>query len=184
MVQLTPYCDDYYQIHGMTNDITLFENGLVQSKIDKVQPEFNESITQKLNHGWEAGEVKTRTENAIESVTKFVPSFKTATVGGPPLFGAQQIPGEDPSLRVGEVSFPCESYARSEIVKASSALTVANQIIKKIQEEGIVSSIEIHFNQSLILDSISKIDIDKLASELALERGYPEALSRLVIEKD
>src|SRR5690606_34754570 len=24
MAQLTPYCDDYYQIHGMTQDITLF----------------------------------------------------------------------------------------------------------------------------------------------------------------
>ena len=26
MVQLTPYCEDYYQIHGMTKDITLFKN--------------------------------------------------------------------------------------------------------------------------------------------------------------
>ena len=118
MVQLTPYCEDYYQIHGMTMDITLFENGVVQSKGNEVQPEFNEGIKQKLDRAWEEDEVKTRTEKAIEFVTKFVPSFKTATVGGPPMYGAQQIPGDDLNLRVGDVSFPYRSYARSEIVKA------------------------------------------------------------------
>ncbi|MFB9052392.1 hypothetical protein ACFFVB_04805 [Formosa undariae] len=184
MIQLTPYCDDYYQIHGMTNDITLFEHGLVQSKDNISQPEFNEGITQKLNSGWETDEIKSRTENAIDSVVKFIPSFQSAQVGGPPLFGAQQIPGNDPSLRVGEVSFPCKSYARSEIVKASSALTVANQIITKMQEEEIIPAILTALNTNTILDSILKTDIDVLASELAIERGYPEALSRLVIDKD
>ncbi|CDF79052.1 FAD-dependent oxireductase [Formosa agariphila KMM 3901] len=183
MVQLTPYCDDYYQIHGMTNDITLFENGLVQSKDNKSQPEFNEGITKKLNHGWDNDDIKTRTENAIDSVVKFVPSFESASVGGPPLFGAQQIPGDDPNLRVGEVSFPCKSYARSEIVKASSALTVANQIINRMLEESVVSKIDTSLQQKTLLDAVSKNDIDELARELAVQRGYPEALSRLVIEK-
>ncbi len=183
MVQLTPYCEDYYQIHGMTKDITLFKNGMVQSKNNEAQPEFNDDINQKLYRGWEKDEIKTRTENAIEFVTEFVPTFKSATVGGPPLFGAQQIHGDDPSLRVGEVSFPCKSYARSEIIKASSALTVANQIINKIQEEEIIPVINKKINQNLLLDSISKNEIDKLASELALQRGYPEAISRLVIER-
>jgi len=183
MVQLTPYCDDYYQIHGMTKDITLFENGLVKSKGNEIPAKFNNDINQKLHRGWEESEIKIRTENAIEFVTKFVPTFKSATVGGPPLYGAQQIPGDDPSLRVGEVSFPCKSYARSEIIKASSALTVANQIINKIQEEEIIPKINTTIDQSLLLDSISKNEIDKLASELAVQRGYPEALSRLVIER-
>ena len=183
MVQLTPYCDDYYQIHGMTKDITLFENGLVQSKSNEAQPEFNEDINQKLSYGWEESDIKTRTENAIGFVTEFVPAFKSATIGGPPLYGAQQIHGDDPSLRVGEVSFPCKSYARSEIIKASSALTVANQIIHKIQEEEIVPLIDITLNKNLLLDDISKNEIDQLASKLAIQRGYPEALSRLVIVK-
>jgi len=183
MVQLTPYCDNYYQIHGMTKDITLFENGLVQSKGNEAQPEFNDDINQKLYCGWEESEIKTRTKNAIEFVAEFVPTFKSATVGGPPLYGAQQIPGDDLSLRVGEVSFPSKSYARSEIIKASSALTVANQILHKIQEEEIIPSIHTEFNQNLLLDSISKNEIDKLACELAVQRGYPEALSRLVIER-
>ncbi|MDO6761493.1 FAD-dependent oxidoreductase [Tamlana sp. 2_MG-2023] len=183
MVQLTPYCDDYYQIHGMTNEITLFENGLVKSKNNVPQPEFEDGIKQKLTRGWDYKEVKSRTEKAIASVTKFVPSFKSASVGGPPLFGAQQIPGDDPSLRIGEVRFPCKTYARSEIVKASSALTVANQILNKIQEIGIMPSINDEGSQNSILESISKDDIDALAEALAEQRGYPKSLSRLVIEK-
>ncbi len=183
MVQLTPYCDDYYQIHGMTKDITLFENGLIKLKSSEEQPEFKDDIKQKLDCGWEEEEVKSRTKNAIDFVAKFVPLFKSANVGGPPLYGAQQISGNDLSLRVGEVSFPSKSYARSEIIKASSALTVANQILNKIQDEEIIPLINTKPNQNLLLDSISKDEIDKMACELAVQRGYPEALSQLVIEK-
>src|SRR5690554_4404626 len=114
----------YYQIHGMTENITLFQDGLIQAKDNEAQPEFNDDIKQKLFCGWESEDIHSRTENAIASVSHFVPEFKTATVGGPPLFGAQQIPGDDATLRVGEVSFPHQFYARSEIIKASSALTV------------------------------------------------------------
>ncbi|OMP29986.1 FAD-dependent oxidoreductase [Mangrovimonas sp. DI 80] len=183
MAQLTPYCDDYYQIHGMTKDITLFENGLVQSKDNGAQPEFNDDIKEKLKNGWEDNEIKNRTKKAIDYVAKFVPSFDSATLGGPPLYGAQQISGDDPNLRVGEVSFPSKSYARSEIIKASSALTVANQIIHKIQEEEIIPPIQTKLEQNALLDSISKGEINDFASELAIQRGYPEALSRLLIEK-
>ena len=184
MVQLTPYSEDYYQIHGMTQNITLFKDGLIHSKDNEAQPQFNEDINHKLFNGWETDDIQTRTGNAIDSVAQFVPSFKSAIVGGPPLFGAQQIPGDDASLRVGEVSFPYKSYARSEIVKASSALTVANQIINKIQEEKIVPIIEQRTNKNLLLDSISKIEIDELAAQLTIDRGYPEALSRLIIERE
>lgn len=184
MAQLTPYYNNYYQIHGMTEDITLFKNGLVKTKGNDAQPEFDEDIKRKLKYGWKEDEIKTRTENAIDYIAKFVPSFKSATIGGPPLYGAQQIPGDDVTLRVGEVNFPTEFYARSEIIKASSALTVANQIIDKMQEEKVVSSIPEKSNDNSILDSVSKDDIDKLAAELATERGYPKALSRLVIERE
>ncbi len=183
MAQLTPYCEDYYQIHGMTEDITLFKNGLVKTIGSSAQPEFDENIKRKLNEGWKDDEIKDRTENAIVYIAKFIPSFASAIVGGPPLFGAQQIPGSDVTLRVGEVSFPTNFYARSEIVKASSALTVANQIIDRTKKEQIISSDLETTNKNSILDSITKNDIDKLASELAKERGYPKALSRLVIEK-
>lgn len=184
MAQLTPYCDDLYQIHGMTEEITLFKNGLVKTNDkDKAQPEFDDKIQKKLEHGWDESEIKARTENSIDYIAKFVPSFGSATVGGPPLFGAQQIPGDDVNRRVGEVSFPSKFYARSEIIKASSALTVANEIIDKIEEENITTILKKSIKNSL-LDSVSKKDIDKLASELAIKRGYPKALSRLVIEKE
>lgn len=184
MAQLTPYCDDYYQIHGMTEDITLFKNGLVKAKDNGAQPEFDEDIKHKLDVGWDKEEIRTRTESSIDFIAQFVPSFKSATVGGPPLYGAQQITGNDVNLRVGEVSFPTEFYARSEIIKASSALTVANQIIDKMQQDKVISSLpEKPFGNSL-LDSVSKDEIDKLASEFADVRGYPKALSRLVIERE
>ena len=182
MAQLTPYCDDYFQIHGMTKDITLFKNGLIKLKNDTHQTQFNNDLKQKLAFGWKQDDINTRTKSAIRFVTKFVPSFKSAIVGGPPLYGAQQIPGNDPDLRVGEVSFPTKFYARSEIVKASSALTVANQIIDKIQEEKIIPTIKKQ-SKNTLLKSIKTSEIDTLASELAIERGYPKVLAKLVIEK-
>lgn len=182
MAQLTPYRDDYYQIHGMTNDITLFNDGIVQSKTDDAQPEFNSEIEQKLSRAWTQKDIETRTNNAIAFVGEFVPSFTSATVGGPPLYGAQQIFGDDPNLRVGEVHFPSKFYARSEIIKASSALTVANQILEKIVEEGIVEK-PLKELPTALLKSISKTDIDALAGKFAVDRGYPEALSKLVIDK-
>ena len=183
MAQLTPYCCDYYQLHGMTEDITLFKNGLIKTKGNEAQPRFDEDINRKLKYGWDEDEVVTRTENAINYLAQFVPSFKSATVGGPPLFGAQQVPGSDINLRVGEVCFPTQYYARSEIVKASSALTVANQIIDNIEKEKIATPIVERSNNNSILNSISKEEIDKLAAEFAQMRGYPKELSRLMIKK-
>jgi len=184
MAQLTPYSDDYYQIHGMTNDITLFENGLLQSKGSSERDEFDAAIKQKLQRRWSDEEVNSRTENAIKFVSKLVPSFQSARVGGPPLYGAQQIPGDDLRLRVGEVSFPSNAYARSEIVKASSALIAANHIIDKILEEAIIPSIDVSSSTNFLLDKITKSDIDRKASELAVQRGYPEALSHLLMDRD
>jgi len=184
MAQLTPYSNDYYQIHGMTKDITLFDNGLIQSN-DHVSPaEFDTAIQQKIARAWDPDEINERTELAIRYTAQYVPSFQSATVGGPPLHGAQQIPGDDPNRRVGEVCFPSESYARSEIVKASSALTVANQIIQRMQEENIIPTFQTNAKHNALLDRISKAEIDALASELASERGYPSALSKLLIEKN
>lgn len=184
MAQLTPYSNNYYQIHGMTKDITLFENGLVKSSKDQIQPKFNNIIQKKLEKGWIVNEIIDRTEKAINYVTNYVPSFKTATVGGPPLYGAQQIPGDDPELRVGEVSFASKFYARSEIVKASSALEVASQIIKNIKKEKIFHLIkDTELNQNNLLKNITTKNIDQFAENLAISRGYPKELSELVIKK-
>jgi len=183
MSQITPYRNDYYQIHGMTKDITLFENGLIQSKEDESPADFDSAIKQKIASEWHQHEINKRTESAIQYAAQYVPSFKSATVGGPPMHGAQQIPGDDASLRVGEVSFPRHSYARAEIVKASSALTVAMQIIQKMQEENIIHALPTNAKHNTLLDGISTTEIDNLASELANQRGFPSSLSKLLIER-
>ena len=88
------------------DDITLFNKGLVESKGVEVCHDFPVDIKDKIVLGWDSEEQEQRTEKAIDFVSKFVPTFSSVTVGGPPLYGVQQIPGDDPSLRVGE--FSCE----------------------------------------------------------------------------
>ncbi len=49
MAQLTPYPNGYFQLHGMTQDITLFKDGLVSSSKSTAQPVLNASFQEKLN---------------------------------------------------------------------------------------------------------------------------------------
>lgn len=182
MAQLTPWSNDFYQIHGMTKDITLFKDGIVKSE-ERAQPEFKEEIVQKINNRWDSKELKDRTENAIDYISKFVPDFGSAEPGGPAMFGAQQVVGDNLNLRVAEVSFPSKAYARSEIIKASSALTVANRIIDQLESEGIVAQNSPDQDSNSLLASMSVNNIDAMAKQLTVERGYPEDLSNLVIAK-
>ncbi|MEA4868950.1 MAG: FAD-dependent oxidoreductase [Rikenellaceae bacterium] len=180
MAQLTPYCDNYYQIHGMTNEITLFRDGLIRSGAEDVFPEFNDSIKKKINGMWDSDEVQERTLRAIDFIARFVPSFETATVGGPPLYGAQQIPGRDSTLRVGDVTFPHKFYARSQIVKASTALASANHIIENMQQMKLIPAFDLSLVENSLLESIGTQLIDSLAADLATHRGYPAAMSKLL----
>lgn len=182
MAQLTPYSDNFYQIHGMTQEITLFKDGLIKSKADEGYLEFNESISKKLNRAWDEAEIVYRTENAIKFVSRFVPSFETAVLGAPPLYGAQQIPGNDLSLRVGDVSFPHKFYARSEIVKASSALTAANHIIENIQKHKVIPVFNLSSHGNSLLNSITEDEINIAAAVLAVKRGYPKEMSKLLVK--
>ena len=179
MMQLTPYCENYYQIHGMTKDVTLFDGGLIQLNEHNSKVNFDSTIRKKLEFGWDESDIYSRTKRAIKSITQFIPAFKNATVGGPPLYGAQQIPGNNPDLRVGEVSFPYENYARTEIVKASSALTVANQIITNLSGENKLT----YSLRNKLLESVKKSKLNAKALELAISRGFPEAMSRLLIKE-
>ncbi|MBN2617217.1 MAG: FAD-dependent oxidoreductase [Spirochaetales bacterium] len=179
MAQLTPYSGNYYQIHGMTNEITLFEGGLIKNKTAKGF--FNKKILKKLNGEWKKREIYSRTRKAIKFVARFVPSFKFAKVGGPPMFGAQQIVGNDSSLRVAEVSFPEKFYARSEIIKASSALTVANKIVNDVLQEDPTFTSKRNTGNPL-LESVLKEEIDHLAKEISTKRGYSETMANLLVQ--
>ena len=52
MAQLTPYKNKYFQIHGMTEEITLFENGLVEEEDSKKDPSFGTELNSIIKNGW------------------------------------------------------------------------------------------------------------------------------------
>ncbi|AOT08698.1 FAD-dependent oxidoreductase [Pseudoalteromonas luteoviolacea] len=183
MTQLTPYPNGYFQIHAMTPDITLFKDGLVSSKQESAQPELPNKYINKVNHQWDEQVINERTTKAIEKVAGFIPAFNSADVGGRPMYGAQQIPGADATLRVADVAFQSNSYARCEIVKASSALPAANTIIDKLVELGLLNDKNaVHCQKAFVDNSMSseitEQQISQRAEHLALERGFPVDLAR------
>ncbi|PSU36391.1 NAD(P)-binding protein [Photobacterium lutimaris] len=188
MAQLTPYPGGYFQLHGMTEEITLFKQGLAKSTSNSAQPRLDHGFIKKIKSGWDKKEIEIRSNRAIKHMSRFVPNYKTANVGGKPLFGAQQIPGDDITLRAADVSFAGKRYARTEIVKASSALSAANSIVEQLQSAGLyhaqVNNVAVE--QSFpVTRSLSAEEIEQYAVKLAHERGYPEALARtLSIELD
>jgi len=179
MGQFTPYPNGYFQLHGMTKDITLFEDGLVYSDSDSSQPKLSKSFLKKIDDSWSADEVESRTNKAIKHIANFIPKFQQAKVGSKPLYGAQQIVGDDPELRVAEVSFCIDGYARCEIVKVSSVMDMIDEIVKqliklKFLDDGVYKSRDLSY-----LDSLNKKDIESMAKKIAKSRDYPESLACL-----
>ena len=183
MGQFTPYPGGYFQLHGMTKEITLYEDGLVASSLVSCQPRLGQDFIDKIEKSWTEEETEKRTKAAIEHLSQYIPSFHNATVGSKPLFGAQQIPGDDPTLRVAEVSFPRERYARCEIVKVSSVLDMIDAITEQFVELGYLEANILgkrDFTHAIDLDEIS---LRKRAESIAVERDYPRALANRNIAK-
>ncbi|MCO4845176.1 MAG: FAD-dependent oxidoreductase [Sulfurovum sp.] len=184
MGQFTPYPGGYFQLHGMTKDITLYEDGLVANSLVSCQPRLGQDFIDKIEKSWTQEETQKRTKAAIEHLSQYIPSFSTATVGSKPLFGAQQIPGDDPTLRVAEVSFPRKRYARCEIVKVSSVLDMIDSITKQFVELGYLEVNTIgkrDFSHAIQLDEDT---LRKRAESIAEKRDYPSALAnRNISEK-
>mgnify|MGYP000563146746 FL=1 len=182
MAQLTPYPDGYFQLHGMTQDITLFNDGLVSSNASSAQPQLDARFIKKIDSHWPADSANQRTLGSISHMAKYLPNFAQASSAAKPLFGAQQIPGDDPALRAADVSFAGHSYARTEIVKASSALTAADHILQHLYDNKLLAidfdaqSIEQHAMP--ITQSITEEAVDKLALDIAKQRHYPTALAK------
>lgn len=76
-----------------------------------------------------------RARSAIDFVSYFIPSFRSALETTQPLWGVQQIPGGDPNLRASEISFEGNRYARAEIVKASTAIEVASCLTNYLKDK-------------------------------------------------
>jgi len=177
MGQFTPYPNGYFQLHGMTHDITLYDDGLVASSLVSCQPQLGQNFLSKIETSWSKEEIQKRTTTAVAHLSQYIPAFKCATVGSKPLFGAQQIPGDDPTLRVAEVSFPLERYARCEIVKVSSVLDMIDAITQVFIGLGFVDKTSLgkrSFNEQPIEENL----LDTHAKQIALMREYPEYLAQ------
>jgi hypothetical protein len=168
--QFTPYPGNYFQLHYMSKNSTLFEDGLVKTESSSY-PKLPQRFIDYIEKGWDEESVQKRGKKAIEYISKFIPSFKNAQVTKVPLFGAQQIPGNDPELRAAEV-FIGDRYARCEIVKASSIIEMSKEIEKELKKHSIQASTP----KKLILDLE---ELEKLACNLAKKRGYPEELGKI-----
>jgi len=177
MAQFTPYPGNFVQLHGMTDDITLFKDGLVASSEQSAQPQLDERFLRKIDKGWLAQEIKERGQRAVEHLARYIPAFKAASVEGKPLFGAQQIPGEDAKLRAAGVSFEGDNYARCEIVKASSVLSSADALMEKLASLGIVDKSVVGSRLFPITDSLNDQDITKRSELYTQQRGYPIELA-------
>lgn len=184
MGQFTPYPNGYFQLHGMTKEITLYEDGLVSNSAVSCQPKLGQDFIDKIENDWKEEETIKRTHSAIEHLSQFIPSFSTAHVGSRPLFGAQQIPGDDPTLRVAEVSFPKERYARCEIVKVSSVLDMCDVIAKKFITLNILNNNVLgkrEFERTLHSEDTI---LSQRAMTIAKERNYPTALAYRTMPKE
>lgn len=183
MAQLTPYPDGYFQIHGMSHAITLFDDGLVASNTDSAQPKLPQQYVHYIEDGWDKAPLQARSQQAIEYVAQFVPTFHSARSVGNALYGGQQIPGEDDTLRVADVSLYADiRYARAENVKASSTLIAADQIVNELAELGLVTTDtpanrHRYAHKWPYLTHNDNLTIDSVARELAEQRGFPVAMA-------
>ena len=181
MGQFTPYPHGYFQLHGMTKEITLYKDGLVANTTVSCQPKLGQDFIDKIEKSWTAEETEERTTAAIKHLSQYIPTFSTAHVGSKPLFGAQQIPGDDPTLRVAEVTFARDRYARCEIVKVSSVLDMVDAIAKELVALEYLNASVVGkrvFNKTLVLENST---ITQRAEKIAESRNYPAMLANRII---
>ena len=183
MGQFTPYPGGYFQLHGMTKDITLYEDGLVANSLVSCQPKLGQDFIDKIEKEWTEEETNVRTNAAIKHLSQYIPAFKNATVGSKPLFGAQQIPGDDPTLRVAEVSFPREHYARCEIVKVSSVLDMIDAISKEFVTLGYINANVVGKRDFKHATHLDESLLKQKAESIAIERDYPASLANRTVPK-
>ncbi len=181
MAQFTPYPDGHFQLHGMTKDITLFDEGLVKSSAQSAQPELNEKFIHKIEKNWKKEDAASRSQLAIEHLAQFIPAFKNAKVVSKPLYGAQQIPGSDASLRAADVSFVDDHYARCEIVKASSVLSMADTITAQLISLGYVDKNLYGQRDFSSVEQLNEKDVSAYAKVLCQAREYPLPLTQRLV---
>lgn len=185
MAQLTPYPNGYFQIHGMSKFITLFDDGLVASSETSAQPKLAKKYVDYIDQGWDKSALQARAQQAIDFVAQFVPSFHSARTTQNALFGAQQIPGEDDTLRVADISlYPNLHYARAENVKASSTLIAADEVVSQLVRLNIIDETAAEDDDRKnhewrYLVHNDDTHVDAVARMLAANRGFPVDMARV-----
>ncbi len=183
MGQFTPYPGGYFQLHAMTKEITLFEDGLVKSSQESAYPKLQSKLLDKIERNWSISKSQQRTKLAIEHLAQFIPSFKKASVGSKPLYGAQQIPGDDETLRAAGVSFEGEHYARCEIVKASSVLSMADAITAQLVKLGYLSSEHLGRRNFSTVTDLDEAEVSQRAEGLCVQREYPVDMAQRITKQ-
>ncbi len=177
MAQFTPYPSGFFQLHGMTKSITLFEEGLVKSSTLSAYPKLKTKFMDKIEKAWKPADVQKRSQLAIDHLAYYIPAFTKANIVSKPLYGAQQIPGDDDTLRAADVSFENERYARCEIVKASSVLSMADAITKQLINLRYVDKSLYGKRDFNTMRTLDETEITKQAETLCRNRDYPTALA-------
>lgn len=177
MAQFTPYREGIFQLHGMTEDITLFKDGLTHSTDTSSQPPINPQYLSYIDNGWDKANLQHRAENAIDFVAEFIPSFDEAVPVDNALFGGQQVPSDDISTRVADLQvFADKNYAIAENVKANSALDVADGVVQALIDAGLLADEKA---KRPIWQTLDVSDVDELAEKLAKQRHYPVVMAKV-----
>lgn len=177
MAQFTPYPDGFFQLHGMTEKVTLFKDGLTKSSDNSSQPPINPQYLSYIDNGWDPGALKQRTQNAIDHVSEFIPSFKTAHGYDNALYGGQQVPSDDITMRVADLQvFEQLRYAVAENVKANSTLDVADKVLDALVNAQLIDKAACH---RPVWHQLDVNQVDDLASDIATARRYPSAMAKV-----
>ncbi len=180
MGQLTPYCDGLFQIHCMCEGISLFKNGRTVSSKELFEIYPDSFLLNYENFENNTTEIKKLTIESIKFISKYIPSFSNAVFAGKPFYGIQQIPGKNPCLRTADVCFSIDGYATVEIVKISSAIQAAENIINKLKTEGHITSnnplLTTNVTEKLSLKERKSLDIK--AMNISKKRGYPSVIAK------
>lgn len=177
MAQFTPYTHGYVQLHGMTPNITLFENGLTHSTADSAQPPVAAEHVRYIEQGWDKAVLQTRTESAIAYVSEFIPKFAHAEPVDNALYGAQQVPSDDISQRVADCQiFADKRYAIAENIKANSALDVADLIVEALIAQDLLDP---QYRAHPQWQRLNAQAVEARAIELAKQRHYPIDMAKV-----
>ncbi|MCX5773187.1 MAG: FAD-dependent oxidoreductase [Fusobacteria bacterium] len=170
MGQLTPQCGNYFQLHSMTHESTLFENGISHSCSDE-KLSLNSVVENILIQGFSKEELERRTYSAVSKIGKYIKIFDIGNVVYKPFFGIQKISKGEISKRTGGVDFS-ENYIRIELVKYSSIINIARKIIEKILGETI----------EIVPLKTESSKIEEVAEAIAVRRGYPKEIAKYYLK--